>query len=379
MNKIELLGELKKLYDDGLIDKSEYDLLKQKILADPSVSAKTNVDSSQSQGFDLEKPKPISNKPNQTRAEEPTKKSQNKKLIFGIVIILAVLTVFYFFTNSKSIAVSEAVADVAESKIDDALDNTDNDNEKDLSSESEERYVLPKEGDIYLDSRFDETFEDFKEKYLKKEINFADYFIIDEFGCGMCCSFIQMIDTRNGQVYSGPGTWGEGGASDAKFQKNSNEFTTYYYDCLEDNWVDSTIYTWDDKQKKFEQVNFDYNNCDSISPLHMNKIERSVNNTFTFFLEHLGEGTSYEFNWQLNSNTVREGSFERRFIDKYGNGNESTPYNELIDKCFKVVFIGKYLDFEFDQYGNYSGKAEIVKLVELDMIVCENEWALYGD
>ena len=65
-----------------------------------------------------------------------------------------------------------------------------------------DEYALPKERDLFLGMADD--YDSFVKNYKSLKPNFAGYFVLSSIGCGTCCNSYQMIDVRDGKVYSIP-------------------------------------------------------------------------------------------------------------------------------------------------------------------------------
>lgn len=133
-----------------------------------------------------------------------------------------------------------------------------------------EEYVLPSEDDVLLDWKVGEAYDQFAERYREQTPSFAGYFVVMTQGCGTCCRVYQIIDVRDGKVYSAPQKeeWVKGeGDGNAFYSRESSLFTIVRDNCgLGDEWSDTLFTHWDDNAKLFRELRTDSINHWKLSP-----------------------------------------------------------------------------------------------------------------
>jgi hypothetical protein len=250
MEKSELLFELKQLLDDGFIDHNEYELLKKKIVFGLNKEKRTTTISDNTT-------QQISNNKKNTN-------SNNRRIAIFIISLLFVIGGAYIVLYS-GIFEKEKTQTEDQVESEEGIDGDHQDQSSDdiqdqyvVKYKPIEKYALPKEGDIQLDWRFNETYNQFIDRYKKQTPSFAGYFVVIEEGCGTCCRTYQIIDTRDGKIYSSPkkNNWEEGsGSGFATYKRESSLFTVVMDDCgFGDGWSDTLYSYWDDSKKMFKEV-----------------------------------------------------------------------------------------------------------------------------
>ena len=191
------------------------------------------------------------------------------------------------------------------------------------------------------------------------------------------------IEVHNGDIYIGGSFDQVGGIVANRVAKwDGDAWSTVGNGFNKNSWCDARAvraFSQEGVSKDIENVRFECENCDSLSPLYLDKVDRVSDNMFTFHLAFYATGESWAFDWQLDYNSAKERSFERQFIENYGDGNESSPFGQLIGKCFKVLYVGKGSKLLQDRYGSYTGRTVIINLVKLDDSVCDDESNNYED